>query len=253
MLTYYPQLSHPCTYFKSRKKARKNARQSAPAPAAPGHALCTGRRIFLSTLAGGPPPNTWARGGPNCFGCHPAELVARRGAEPDLTAPCKKCARHSALWCQRAAHNLRRKYCMSAKLIARKREKMICLNVHWSHGSCPDHLCTCSVCAGWPNVNWDCHIVPNAGTREPTQQRGLFAPGFGSKLLFPVSPLCRGAAWWADQCLANFSAAEYLRQKPFYVALKIVPHPPHQTLTIHNTVCKRGHSRHQTITTLCVK
>ena len=40
-------------HFKIRKNTRKYARQSAPAPA--GRALCTARRIFLSTIAGGPP------------------------------------------------------------------------------------------------------------------------------------------------------------------------------------------------------
>ena len=49
MLTYYHIL-----VLQKQEKSAKNARQSAPA-APVGHALCTARRIFLSTIAGGPP------------------------------------------------------------------------------------------------------------------------------------------------------------------------------------------------------
>ena len=121
MLTYYPELSHPCTSQAGKIWLKCAAKCTSSMP----------RTLHRQTDF--PFNHSWgasssaqylSQRGSQLFWLPPGGLVARRGAgglKPDLTAPCKKCARHSELWCQRAPHNLRCIYCMSAELKARKR------------------------------------------------------------------------------------------------------------------------------------
>ena len=102
------------------KLPREEKRSSKPRQSAPGQRLCSSsRRWFSFQLELGGPRTKLKQ-----VGDLSTVLVATRrarwldgGLKPDLTALCKKCARHSALWCQRAAHNLRRRYPRSGHLL----------------------------------------------------------------------------------------------------------------------------------------